>query len=114
MNMDASADKLFSDARKYVDLKFDSLKLKAVEGLSVSMGRVVTLLVLMLILAIVIASFALGCVFLLGSLIDSWAGAAFIVGGVFLQLLIVLYLLRRRLFVNMFVKLFIEVLYGKE
>ena len=85
-----------------------------VEGLSVSMGRVMTLFVLVLVLAIVVASFALGCVFLIGDLIGSWAGAAFIVGGVFLLFLIVLCLLRRRLFVNMFVRLFVEVLYDEE
>ena len=112
--MNIYLDKLFSDAGKCVELKLDNLKLKAIEGLSVSMGRVMTLFVLVLVLAIVVASFALGCVFLIGDLIGSWAGAAFVVGGVFLLFLIVLYLLRRRLFVNMFVRLFVEVLYDEE
>lgn len=112
--MDTSTDRLVSDSRQYVDLKLDSLRLKAVEGLSLSLGRVLALLLLMMILSIVIASFALGGVFLLGDLVGSWAGAAFIVGGIFLILLIVVFLLRRKLFVNMFVRLFIEVFYGEE
>jgi len=103
-----------SDARGYVDLKMDNLKLKAIEGLSVGAGRIVTILVILMVLAIVLAAFALGCVFLLGDAIGSWAAAAFIIGGMFLLLLTMLFLFRRRLFVNMFVRLFIDIFYGEE
>lgn len=112
--MAAGSEKLISDAREYVDLKIDNLKLQAVEGLSLGAGRAVALMVIMMVLFIVIASFSFGCVCLLGELVGSWAMAAFIVGGVFLIVLVALFLLRRRMFVDMFVRLFIEVFYGEK
>ena len=43
---------------------------------------------------------------MIGDAIGSWSGAAFIVGGVFLVVLLVLFFLRKRLFVRMSVSLF--------
>lgn len=111
---DRRFEDLSSDVREYMGLKTDELKLKAVEGLSVGVGRVFAFLVILMVLAIVLAAFAFGSVLLLGELTGSQAAAAFIVGGVFLVLLAVLYLLRNRLFVNIFVKLFIGIFYGDE
>ena len=112
--MAAGSEKLISDAREYVDLKIDNLKLQAVEGLSLGAGRAVALMVIMMVLFIVIAAFSFGCVCLLGELVGSRAMAAFIVGGVFLIVLVALFLLRRRMFVDMFVRLFIEVFYEEK
>ena len=54
-------------------------------------------MILMVILTmIVLAVFAVGFILLLAEAIGSWSGAAFIVGGVYLIALIIIWLIRRR------------------
>ena len=103
-----------SEIREYMDLRLDDLKLKAVDGLSVGVSRVLSLMVVLMLGAIVLAAFAFGTVLLLGDLIGSWAAAAFIIGGVFLVALVAVLLVWKRLFVDIFVKLFIDIFYGNE
>ena len=102
------------DVRKYLDLKVDDMKLKMIDGLSVGVSRVLVLVMLMLLAAIALAAFAFGIVLLLGELIGSWAAAAFIVGGQLLLILVVLVAVRKKLFLDIFVRLFIGIFYGKE
>lgn len=103
-----------SEIREYMDLRLDDIKLKAVDGLSVGVSRILSLMVVLMLGAIVLAAFAFGTVLLLGDLIGSWAAAAFIIGSVFLIALVVVLLIWKNLFVNIFVKLFIDIFYEKE
>ena len=103
-----------SEIREYMDLRLDDFKLKAVDGLSVGVSRVLSLMVVLMLGAIVLAAFAFGTVLLLGDLIGSWAAAAFIIGGVFLVAFVAVLLVWKKLFVNIFVKLFIDIFYGNE
>lgn len=100
-----------SELRRYMGLRVDEIKLKAVDGLSVGVSSVLALMTIMAVGAIASAAFAFGFVVLLGEAIGSWAIAAFIVGGVFLVLLSVLVIIRRKLFRDLFVKLFISIFY---
>lgn len=109
--MDVQRDTMNSDIRKYLDLRLNELKLRTIDGLSVGVSRVLSLMVVIMLGAIVLAAFAFGTVLLLGDVIGSWAGAAFIIGGFFLILLALMLLLWKRLFVNIFVKLFIGIFY---
>ncbi len=101
-------------ARRYMDMRLDELKLKTVDGLSVGVSRVLSLMVILMLGAIVLASFAFGTVLLLGNLIGSWAAAAFIIGGVFLIAIVVILFVWKKLFTDIFVKLFIDIFYGNE
>lgn len=112
--MEHQKETLESDIRKYMDLRLEDLKLKAVDGLSVGVSRVLSMMVIIMLGAIVLAAFAFGTVLLLGDLIGSWASAAFIIGGVFLVALAVMLLFWRSLFLDIFVKLFIGIFYGNE
>lgn len=112
--MEHQKETLESDIRKYMDLRLEDLKLKAVDGLSVGVSRVLSMMVIIMLGAIVLAAFAFGTVLLLGDLIGSWAAAAFIIGVVFLVALAVMLLFWRSLFLDIFVKLFIGIFYGNE
>lgn len=105
---------LEKDIRAYMDMRLNDLKLKAVDGLSVGVSRVLSLMVIVMLGAIVLASFAFGSVLLLGDLIGSWAAAAFIIGGVFLIALTVMLFVWKKLFTDIFVKLFIDIFYDNE
>ncbi|MBQ2874365.1 MAG: hypothetical protein IJE85_03625 [Bacteroidales bacterium] len=112
--MDPRRETLEDDILKYLAIRLEELKLRAVDGLSVGVSRVLSMMVVLMLGAIVLAAFAFGTVLLLGDLIGSWAAAAFIIGGVFLIVQGVLLLFWRSLFVDIFVKLFIGIFYGNE
>lgn len=112
--METRRDSMENLARRYMDMRLDELKLKTVDGLSVGVSRVLSLMVILMLGAIVLASFAFGTVLLLGDLIGSWAAAAFIIGGVFLIALLVILFVWKKLFTDIFVKLFIDIFYGNE
>lgn len=107
-------DRNLSEARQYLDLKLDALKLQTVDALSVVVSRLLTMMAVLMLGAIVLAAFAFGTVILLGQMIGNWAAAAFIIGGLFLVLLVLLLVFRRKVFLDMFVKLFIGIFYGNE
>ena len=90
----------------YLSMRTDDFRKNIVTGLSVGFSRVLALLVIIFLLLIVLSLFAFGFIVLLGDEIGSMSGAAFIVGGVYLIAALVLILLRKRLFRNMFTNLF--------
>lgn len=102
------------DMRRYLDLRLEELKLKVVDGLSVGVNGVLSMMLILMLGAIVLAAFSFGTVLLLGDLIGSWTAAAFIIGGVFLAVLVVVLFFWRSLFVNAFIKLFIGIFYENE
>ena len=77
------------DMRRYLDLRLEELKLKVVAGLSVGVNGVLSMMLILMLGAIALAAFSFGTVLLLGDLIGSWTAAAFIIGGVFLAVLVV-------------------------
>ncbi|MBQ8837779.1 MAG: hypothetical protein IJ005_00500 [Bacteroidales bacterium] len=104
-------DDITAEIRRYIGLRTDEFKLKAVDGLSVGVSSLLALMTILAVGAIAAAAFAFGLVVLLGELIGSWAISAFIVGTVFLLLLVVLVIFRKMLFRDLFVKLFISIFY---
>ena len=102
------------DMRRYLDLRLEELKLKVVAGLSVGVNGVLSMMLILMLGAIALAAFSFGTVLLLGDLIGSWTAAAFIIGGVFLAVLVVVLFFWRSLFVNAFIKLFIGIFYENE
>ena len=67
-------------------------------------------LVITLILLVVLGVFAFAFIVLIGEAIGSLSGAAFIVGGIYLIAVIILILLRKRLFLKMFTNLFSRII----
>ncbi len=113
-DMAEGQERMVSDIRNYLDLRLNELKLKTIDGLSIGVSRVLSMMLVVMLGAIALAAFAFGAVLLLGDLIGSWAGAAFIVGGIFLVVLSLLLIYWKRLFVNIFVKLFIGIFYEND
>lgn len=103
-----------SDLKDYVDLKADELKLRTTEGLSVAMGRLTAVLLLVGVLVIVLGLLAVVLIQWLGQWTGSVAVSSSIVCGAFVVVLAILFFLRKRLFRDTFVKLFIKVFYGDE
>ena len=92
----------------------DELKLKSTQGLSLAMSRLTVVLLLVGLLIIVLALLAVVLIQWLGRLTGSLAVASSIVCGFFVLVLAVVFFLRKRLFRDTFVKLFIGIFYGDD
>ena len=90
----------------YLRMRRDDLRKNIITGLAAGFSRVLAILIISLPMVIVLAVFAFAFIILLEKPVGSMSGAAFIVGGVYLSGAIVLFFLRKLLFVNMFTKLF--------
>ena len=112
--LDRPLQDLVNDAKSYVDLQADDLKLRITKGLSLSLGQVIALVLALVSLSIVLLAIGAGCVILLGNWLDNYAIAAFIVAGVFALLTLTLFLLKNKLFVNGFVRLFAKIFFEEK
>ena len=97
---------LSSVLETYLCLRTDDFKKNLVAGLSAGFSRALSIMVIVTLLLVVLAVFAFAFIILIGDAIGSWSGAAFIVGGVYLAGVFVLYLKRKTLFLNMFSNMF--------
>ena len=97
---------LSSAVGEYLSVRTDDFKKNIVTGLSVGFSRMLAVLVISFLLLIVLGIFAYAFILLLGEAVGSMSGAAFIVGGVYLMVVVILFLLRKKLFRRMFTNLF--------
>lgn len=109
--LDRPLQDLVNDAKTFVDLQADDLKLRITKGLSLSLGQVVALVLATVSLSVVLLAIGAGCVILLGDWLGNYAIAAFIVAGVFALLTLILFVLKNKLFVNGFVRLFAKIFF---
>ena len=91
---------------EYLSVRRDNFKKNVITGLSAGFSRLITILIISLLMVIVLAVSAFGFIILLSDRIGSLSGAAFIIGGIFFIGVVILFFLRKRLFVNMFTNLF--------
>ena len=98
----------------YIDLRVDELKLKTAKGLSLTLSKLLYMLLVLFVVSIIMISIAVGGVMWIGELVGSYAGGAAIVAAFFLIVLGILVLLRKRLFRNTFVPLFIDLFFEEK
>lgn len=91
---------------EYLSARRDNFKKNVITGLSAGFSRLITILIISLLMVIVLAVSAFGFIILLSERIGSLSGAAFIIGGIYFIGVVILFILRKRLFVNMFTNLF--------
>lgn len=103
---------IYDQGRVYLDAKIDEIKLRSVHGLSLGLSRLLSSLLLIVVLSIVIGIFSYAGVQWLNMAVGAPWGTL-IVGGVLLALLICLFALRKRLFLDSFVKMFIGVFFDE-
>ena len=99
---------------EYIDLRVDELKLKTAKGLSLTLSKLLYMLLVLFVVSIIMISIAVGGVMWIGEMVGSYAGGAAIVAAFFLLVLGVLVLLRKRLFRNTFVPLFIDLFFEEK
>lgn len=102
---------LSQTAKEYIDLRVDEVKLKTAKGLSVSIGRILSYMVLLLVAANLLLVLSFAAVLFLGDALKSYGLAALIVSAALAVILFVLFLLRNKLFSGGFVKLFVKLFF---
>lgn len=95
----------------YVEARIDDLKLRTAKGLSLTLGKLLYMLLVLFIVSVILTALAIGGVMWIGELIGSYAAGAGIVAAVFAVILAVVVLLRKRLFRNTFVPMFIKLFF---
>ena len=108
------AEDLGQKASEYIDLRVDELKLRTAKGLSLTLSKLLYMLLVLFVVSIILIAIAFGGVMWIGELIGSYAGGAAIVAGFFLLVLGGLFLLRKRLFRNTFVPLFVNLFFEED
>ena len=109
----APADHLVDETRGYIDAQIDNVKLRSVKGLSQGTSAIAGLLLIFIFVGALVTALSFAVVLWLGEVLGSYAKAAFIMAGVLLIILVVLFLLRKRLFKDSFVSMYIDVFYQK-
>ena len=104
---------LVDEARHYADLRVDELKLRATSGLSLALGQLLAMLLIVAVLAITLGLLAFAMLQWLNGLMGAPWGTL-TVFALYAVALAVLVTFRKKLFRNMFVKLFIDAFYDQE
>lgn len=113
MDNDSQLGVLAQETKDFLNLAVDEAKLKVTKGLSTALAQILAWLFIICILAIVLGLLAFALLQWLNILVGAPWGTL-IVAGVFILALVILLLCRKKLFRNMFVKLFIDVFYDKD
>lgn len=95
-------------AKVYAEAKSNTLKLKSARGLSLGLSRFLTMLVIVYVLITFITLLAVTGALYLGQVLGSYALGCLIVTGVVFLILLLLIACRKKMFVNTFVKVFID------
>lgn len=111
-NFSKPAEDLSKSVREYVDLKVDDLKLRTVRGLSLSVSKILSMILIVGVVSTILLALSFGLILLFGELIGSYGWAALIVAGVLCLILAVLFSLRNKLFRDSFVQLFVKLFFG--
>ena len=109
-----STETLGQETKGYIDSQLDLVKLRSIKGLSQGTSAIVGLLLIFLIAGALMTVLLLALVLWLGEILNSYALASLIVAGVLLVVVVLLFLLRNRLFRNSFVSIYTDVFFPEE
>ena len=113
-NFTQPVEELGRSAREYVDLRVDDLKLRTAKGLSLSVSKILSMILILGVVSVLLLSLAFALVMLIGEALGSYGWGAMIVAGVLLVVLVVLVALKDRLFRDSFVRLFVKLFFGPD
>ena len=108
------AEELSREAKEYIDLRLEDVKLRTVKGLSITASKLVGMILLLGLAINLVLVLSFGIILLVGELVGSYAWAAL---GVAVILGIALWILVRKrdsLFKDTFVPLFVKLFFSED
>ena len=106
------AEELFEDVKDFAAMQEDRLKLQTTKVASTGIARLLTMILILQVFFVCLMLTIFALVLVIGEIIDNYAIAACIFAALLLLLLIVLWSRRKKLFVNSFIQMFINLFYG--
>lgn len=100
------------DVKDYVSLNYDLMRLNLVEKLSMVIALILSLFIGILLIITALVYFSIAFVHWTGTFFDSLIPGFLILGGLFILLFIIFFLLRKRLFVNPMIKLLSSIIFN--
>ena len=113
-NFSKPAEDLSREAREYIDLQIDNVKLRTVKGLSVTASKLVGFILIIGVASSLILALSFGLILLAGELIGSYAWSAIGVAALLGLGLWILIRKRDTLFKDTFVPLFIKLFFNDD
>ena len=113
-NFSRPAEDLSREAKEYVDLRLDEVKLRTAKGLSVTASKLVGLFLILGVGISLLVVLSFGLILLLGELVGSYAWSA--IGVAVLEGVALWILIRKRndLFKDTFVPLFVKLFFSDD
>ena len=113
-NFSRPAEELSREAKEYIDLRLDDVKLRTAKGLSVTASKLVGLFLILGVGISLMLVLSFGLILLLGELVGSYAWSA--IGVAVLQGIGLWILIRKRnsLFKDTFVPLFVKLFFSDD
>lgn len=108
------AEEVLEQARSYADSKADEVKLQLAKGLSITLSKLVSLIIIALVGFSLLMVLSFGLILLLGELVKSYALAALGVALVLGIAFVLLFARRDRMLRNTFVSMFMHLFFPEE
>ncbi len=94
-----------------LDLRLDEIKLKTAKGLSLAGQKLLVTVLILSFVNVALIALSVGLVLVLGHVLGNYYVGAFVVAGIFLFMTFIVYLLRKKLFVNGLVRTFVRIFF---
>ena len=107
--MEGLLNTLSSILREYLGTRTDDFRNRIVIGLSIGFSRSLAIVLMGMLAVVLLAILAFAFILLVGEAIGSFGVAAFMVAGIYLIALLVMFFLRKRLFLRMFARMFADI-----
>ncbi|NCC99188.1 MAG: hypothetical protein EOL95_05710 [Bacteroidia bacterium] len=104
MKLDPEYKQLLNDAKEYISLRYDLLRLEVLEKLSLILSLFILIVVSVMLALVAFVYFSLAFAYYLKSLLGSMTPGLCIIGGIFILMLILIALLRKQLIINPLIK----------
>lgn len=101
------------EVKDYVSLNYDLLRLNLVEKLSLIIALILSLFIGIVLVITAIVYFSLAFVHWTGMFFESLIPGFLILGGLFIVLFLIFFLLRKRLFINPMIKLLSSIMFNE-
>lgn len=110
----SSFDELSTSAKEYVNLKIDEYKLRGVEGLSTLFNKILFIVIAAILGGVALQMLGLAAGYTIGELVHSTAAGFCIIGAIFVIAVLILCTVRKKLFLNQLIKVFIKFFFDDE
>ncbi len=104
-------EEITDSAKEYVNLKMDEYKLRGVEGLSTLFNTVLFIIIAAIIAGVALQMLGLAAGYAIGEATGSTALGFTVMGVLFIIVVSILCLFRKRLFINQLIRIFIKLFF---